>query len=194
MKSLTILVLLCVYESQGFLFPTVKTVEKLDVNKYLGLWYEAYSSLIQRQTFQRNSLCTTATYSLQSDGNIKVYNAGNIKKPDGKLSAINGTAQLTSKTGELIVNFPGNAPTSTSANYLVIKLGPATYGKDGQYEYTVVSAPKKLLVWVLVRDVPEFKAKYEKEVLGFLKSNGFDWFYNKPRATFQGPKCIYPTM
>ena len=77
---------------------------------------------------------------------------------------------------------------------LVVKLGPATFGANGQYEYTVITSTGKSLLWVLARDPTQFKAKFEKEVLEYVKKNGYDWFWNKPRATYQGADCVYPKM
>lgn len=77
---------------------------------------------------------------------------------------------------------------------LVIKLGPATHGKDGLYEYTVISTPRKTLMWVLARNAKQFKAKYDTEVRQYLEKNGFTWFWNKPRPTYQGDDCVYPPM
>jgi len=71
-------------------------------------------------------------------------------------------------------------------------LGPES-GEKGQYEYSVISTPSKSLMWVLARDPKTFKEKYDKEVLDFLKDNGFDWFWNKPRETYQGEDCFYPS-
>jgi len=194
MKYCAILVLICVYGSQAFLFPKAKTVDNLILSKYLGRYYGVYSSLIQRKTFQKDSFCDTATYTLKADGNIKVYNAGRKSKPDGARYDANGTAEVTFNPAAFIVSFTNGAPRPSSANYLIVKVGPKTFGKDGLYEYSIVSTPRKFLCWVLARDVTEFKAKYEKEVLAYLKANGYNWFYNKPRPIYQGKDCIYPPM
>ena len=74
----------------------------------------------------------------------------------------------------------------------VIKLGPQTFGDDNLYEYAVVSTPNKMLAWVLARDPKSFKEKHDKEVLEFMNSNGFNWFWNRPRESYQGPDCQYP--
>jgi len=39
MKNLLVFTIL-ITATQGFLFPKIKTVDELDVNKYLGRWYE----------------------------------------------------------------------------------------------------------------------------------------------------------
>lgn len=51
--------------------PPLKTVKKVELDRYLGLWYE-----IARidQTFQKGCVASTAEYSLKDDGRIKVLN------------------------------------------------------------------------------------------------------------------------
>ncbi|MFA5768897.1 MAG: lipocalin family protein, partial [Bacteroidales bacterium] len=49
------------------------TVKELDLNRYLGKWYE-----IARfdHSFERGLVGATANYSLREDGKIKVLNTG----------------------------------------------------------------------------------------------------------------------
>ena len=48
-----------------------------------------------------------------------------------------------------------------------------------------------LNLFVLARNVTEFKQKYEAEVFTKLKSQGFVDFYNEPREIYQGSDCVY---
>ena len=75
---------------------------------------------------------------------------------------------------------------------LIVKVGPATFGDDGLYEYSVITTPYKALVWVLARNPETFEAKFKTEVFKFLDENGYNWFWNKPKPTVQGKDCIYP--
>jgi len=72
----------------------------------------------------------------------------------------------------------------------VVQLGPPTF-KGNYYQYSVVSGPGKTGLFVLARDIAEFKQNYEEEVLAKLKEQGFTRFYNKPRETYQENNCIY---
>lgn len=58
-------------------------VEKLDLERYLGTWYE-----IARfpHSFEKGLQGVTATYYLRDDGKIKVLNQGFKNSLDGKLS------------------------------------------------------------------------------------------------------------
>ena len=71
-----------------------------------------------------------------------------------------------------------------------MKLGPEN--EDGKYAYSIITTPYKALLWVLVRDTKTFKKQYDAEVLDYLKKNGFNFIWNKPRETYQGQDCLYP--
>ncbi|XP_002165249.3 outer membrane lipoprotein Blc isoform X1 [Hydra vulgaris] len=180
---------ICLQVQAGFFEPII-TVDQLDINKYLGRWYEISSSMIPKLTFEKNLVCTTATYSLQSDGSIKVFNAGRILKPTGLANNATGKAVVV-RNGTLLVTFPQSI-NFFNANYFVVKLGNPTFGTQGLYEYAIVTTPFRLTTWVLARDPQSFFANYQKEVKDYLKYNGYNWFWNKPTPTVQTQDCIYP--
>jgi len=192
MYKLPCLVFLSLLATSDAFFWSIKTVDQLNVGQYTGRWYEVSSSVIQRMTFQRNSYCTSAVYTEKKGGEIEVFNSGRKNNATGPVNSVYGTAAVpdTSKPGRIVVNFMGSK--SSKPNYLVVKLGPPIFGESALYEYSVVTTPYKLMVWVLARDVNVFKEKYEKEVSDFLKSNGYDYFWNRPKNTYQGNDCVYP--
>ena len=55
----------------------------------------------------------------------------------------------------------------------------------------MVSGPEKLDLFVLARNITEFKQNYDGEVLAKLKEQGFTRFYNKPTDSYQGKDCMY---
>jgi len=71
------------------------TVKELDLNRYLGTWYE-----IARfpHSFEKNMVGVTATYSLREDGKIKVLNQGHKNTLDGELSVAEGKAKIPDKS------------------------------------------------------------------------------------------------
>ena len=73
----------------------------------------------------------------------------------------------------------------------VVLLGPDTYGASGLYQYSVVTDNLSLTLFVLARNVTEFKANYADMMLKNLTDLGFNHFYNKPIATYQGADCQY---
>ena len=62
--------------------PPLEAVPEVDVERYLGTWYEIAS---YPQRFQEGCTGTTATYTLRSDGEIDVLNKcrkGNLDGPE----------------------------------------------------------------------------------------------------------------
>lgn len=59
------------------------------------------------------------------------------------------------------------------------------------YQYSVVTDPSRFTLFVLARNVNEFKTRFESSVLNFLTKNGFDKLYNKPEPTVQVKTCKY---
>ena len=55
----------------------------------------------------------------------------------------------------------------------------------------MVTDSQRVTLFVLARDPQEFRARFDKEVLAFVKAEGFTRFYNAPKATVQEPDCIY---
>ena len=53
----------------------IETVKELDLDAYLGTWYEVVASRFVHLTFERNGFCVSATYSDRPDGTINVFNA-----------------------------------------------------------------------------------------------------------------------
>ena len=75
----------------------------------------------------------------------------------------------------------------------IIKLGPLeeTFPSVPLYQYAVVTDSQRVTLFVLARDPQEFRARFDEEVLAFVKEEGFTRFYNAPKATVQEPDCIY---
>src|SRR4051812_16988190 len=71
--------------------PALEVVQQLDINRYLGKWYEI-ASIPHR--FQKGCVASTATYSLRTDGNINVFNECRKNSLTGKLSSVNGKAWI----------------------------------------------------------------------------------------------------
>lgn len=118
--------------------PGVAVVTPFDVNRYLGTWLEV-ARLDHR--FERGLSRVSATYSLNSDGSVKVLNRGyNAKK--GAWSDAEGRAVFTSdaNTGSLKVSFFG----PFYGGYHVIAL-------DADYRWAMVIGPDPSYLWILAR-------------------------------------------
>lgn len=71
----------------------------------------------------------------------------------------------------------------------VVQLGPPTF-KGSYYQYSVVTGPGQYDLFVLARNITEFKQNYDEQVLTKLKTEGFTRFYNKPMDTYQGKDYV----
>lgn len=137
-----------------------KAVENFITTKYLGTWYE-----IARFDFyfEKNLNQTTATYSLNQDGSIRVDNKG-FDTSTQKWKQSIGKAKFVKDdhTAMLKVSFFG----PFYGGYNVIAL-------DSDYQYALVSGGNLEYLWILSRT----KTIPESVKLNFVnqaKSIGFD--------------------
>ena len=135
-------------------------VNPFDINKYLGKWYE-----IARMDFrfERNLNNTTANYSLNDNGSIKVDNRG-YNYVTGEWKQAVGKAKPAGQPGEarLKVSFFG----PFYSGYNVIAL-------DNEYKYALVAGKDLSYLWILSREttVPdEVKSSY----LTIARDLGYD--------------------
>ena len=135
------------------------TVEELDIERYLGTWYE-----IARfdHRFERNLVGVTATYTKRDDGKIKVVNQGYKNSFDGKLSRAVGKAKLTDEPGKLKVSFFW----IFYADYFVLEL-------DDDYEWVLVGSSNDKYLWILSR-TPKLEEKLVDHILEKAKQRGYD--------------------
>ncbi|CAF1174293.1 unnamed protein product [Rotaria sp. Silwood1] len=85
--------------------PNIATVSEFTASRYAGVWYEIYRNTI---IFELGAKCVNATYTLNDDGSIGVWNqAVNLF---GHYTSINGTAKVknSAQPGALVVSF--NSP------------------------------------------------------------------------------------
>ncbi|MCG6188540.1 lipocalin family protein [Maribellus maritimus] len=113
------------------------TVKELDVERYLGTWYE-----IARydHRFERDLVGVTATYSKRDDGEIEVVNRGYKNSLNGELSEAVGKAKLTDEPGKLKVSFFW----IFYADYNVLEL-------DENYQWALIGSSNDKYLWILSR-------------------------------------------
>ena len=147
--------------------PPLATVAAVDVPRYMGTWYEIakYPNGFQKKCVSS----TSATYSLQADGQVQVLNR--CKTADGEWSEALGQARQLGRANSprLQVRF---APAWLSflpmvwGNYWIIDLDP-------QYQWVVVSEPNREYLWILSR-TPTLPTATYQSLQGKLAANGFD--------------------
>ena len=143
-----------------------ETVNELDVNKYVGHWYQVYGSPTNT-IFQGYGECITADYNLLSDGNVGVLNTQ--LNEDHVVETISGYAYYKNASipGQLTVHLDG---VPVDSPYWVVKLGEVV---NGEYQYSIITTPSGISLWVLVRDIDTFFELYDKEVRDYLYENHF---------------------
>ena len=137
---------------------TLEVVPYVDLEKYLGKWYEI-AHLPAR--FQEGCFETTATYALSKNGIISVLNECRRK---GEVTQAKGKAKVVDKiTGaKLKVTFFW----PFYGDYWIIKLG-------NDYEYSVVGTPNRKYLWILSRTA-QMDDNLFSQLIEFVKSKGFD--------------------
>lgn len=146
---------------------TLTTIPALDVNRYVGTWFEIakYPNWFQRK-------CTGGTrahYSQQSDGTVQVINRCQTEHQE-MIEAIGTARQIgPASSPKLEVRF---APAWLSflpfvwGDYWVIDL-------DEDYQLVAVSEPKKEYLWILSRTAKVDPVRYQS-LLTRLQQKGFD--------------------
>jgi len=146
----------------------IDTVRELDVTKYTGHWYQVYGAPFDF-TFQGYGKCITADYAVLPCGNVSVLNKQ--LSMTNEPQEIGGYAYYEHKfqPGKLTVHLNG---TPIDSPYWVVKLGEIV---DNQYQYSVITTPTNLAMWVLARDTEVFSNKYDGEVRDYLDANNFTY-------------------
>lgn len=154
----TVLLLVACGQNSRTGMPPLETVsQKVDLNRYLGKWYE-----IARydNAFQKDCVASMATYSMRPDGNISVLNQCRVSTLEGELKSVEGKAWVVdpATNAKLKVSFFW----PFSGDYWIIELGE-------HYEYAVVGHPNRKYLWILSRTPQMNDARYN-EILNRLAS------------------------
>lgn len=134
------------------------TVASLDVERFMGRWYE-----IARydHKFERDMTNVTATYTLQDDGKIQVLNEG---MKDGVHKTAEGRAKQPDPgdPGKLKVSFF----LWFYADYYVLELDP-------EYRYVLIGSSSDKYLWIMSREKTLPDGVLD-ELLANLEQRGYD--------------------
>ncbi len=172
----SILTALTLFISCSTLPDGAKPVENFDKDKYLGKWYEVARLDV---SFEKNLNNTSAEYSVNEDGTIRVINRGyNTKKM--KWTQAEGKAKFVEdeNIAKLKVSFFG----PFYGGYNVVALDP-------EYKYALVAGSSLKYLWLLSREtsIPEqVKADFLKtaEEIGY-KTTDLLWVEHDKSKTQQ---------
>lgn len=132
------------------------TVQNLDLNRYLGYWYEVARF---DHSFERGMEYAMAHYTLRDDGKIDVLNTG-IK--DGRAKDAKGIAKTTGVPGLLRVSFFG----PFFGDYRIMML-------DEDYQYVLVGGSNHKYLWILSR-TPQLEEETKTLILAEAERRGYD--------------------
>lgn len=141
--------------------PPLRTVAHVDLDRYVGTWFEIAS---YPQRFQKGCTATKATYTRREDGQIDVRNRCNRGGLNGSESSAEGKARVVDKAT--------NAKLEVSffwpfwGDYWIIDLG-------ADYEFAVVGHPGRDYLWILSR-TPVLPAATYDAILARLAAQGYD--------------------
>lgn len=137
-------------------------VKDFNLNKYLGLWYE-----LARMDFfweEADMINTTAHYSMNDDGTVKVVNRG-YKVEDEKWKESTGKAKfrVDNTLAALEVSFFG--PTWSGYNVLSV---------DKDYSYALVAGRNTDFLWILSRTTDQLPEKIHDKYFRIARDLGYD--------------------
>ena len=136
-------------------------VDSVDLERYLGKWYEIAS---YPAWFQKGCTGSTAEYSLLPDGKIQVVNRCRKDNLDGPLKESKGKAEVADTTTNAKLKVWFFWP--FKGNYWIIDLNP-------DYRWAVVGEPSRKYLWILSRTPTMDEAVYQG-IIERLSQKGYD--------------------
>ncbi len=158
--------LLAATSAQATEAPPLQSIPALDVQRYMGRWYEIAKF---PNRFQRKCVAdTSAEYKLLEDKRIRVINR--CKQSDGKIEEAVGIARQ-----------PGESPSQLKVRFAPAWLSflPMVWGDywvidlDADYQLAAVSEPTREYLWILSR-TPRVEPDAYAALLRRLEAKGLD--------------------
>ncbi len=137
----------------------LQTVASVDLNKYLGKWYEIYR--LPNWFEDGDCVTVTAEYGLRSDGGVSVLNTCH---KEGKKEEAKGIAKIVEGTNNSKLRVSFFRP--FYGDYWILDL-------DKDYKYAIVGTPSKEYLWILSREKTMSNEVLNK-LLEKITSMGFD--------------------
>lgn len=140
----------------------LETVPSVEVEKYMGTWYEI-SSFPQR--FQRDCYCTMANYKFnKKKGYVEVLNSCRKYSTTGIIDTAKGKAFVTNDNSNAKLKVQFFWP--FKGKYWIIALAD-------DYSYAMVGHPNRKYLWILNR-MPQMEEVQYKKLVDIAAAKGFD--------------------
>lgn len=137
------------------------TVDEVDLNKYMGLWYEIARLPIR---YEKGCLEPKAFYSLNDNGSVKVVNSCRRESPNGKEDAVEGTAFVADPKTNAKLKVQFQWP--FKGDYYILDVGK-------EYDYAMVGDPSRKHLWLLSRK-PSLDNVIQENLVQYAGELGFD--------------------
>lgn len=152
---------LCACTPSGQGLPPLQTVANVDLQRYIGTWYEIAS---YPHRFQKGCVATRAEYTLRDDGQIAVRNECRQETLDGPRKSVEGRAKVVDPASNARLKVTFFWPFWGA--YWIIDLDP-------DYRWAVVGHPSRNYLWVLSR-MPTLDEGVYQQIVARLASQGYD--------------------
>ncbi len=152
-------VVLFLFTACSYKDPNIKSVQKVDLDRYLGSWYEIAR---YEHRFEKDCKNVTATYSIKENKKIEVINSCTKITTNNKTEAIGEAYAVDNTNSKLKVSFFW----PFYGDYWIIML-------DEDYSYAVISEPSKKYLWILSRD-KKLDENIKDNILKRLESLDYD--------------------
>jgi apolipoprotein D and lipocalin family protein len=138
-------------------YPPLATVDKVDIERYSGKWFEIAR---YEHYFEKGCTNATAEYAIRKDGKIKVTNKCILEEGE-PIDAV-GIAYATDETNSrLKVSFFR----PFYGNYWILML-------DDDYSYAVIGDPSREYLWIISR-TPTLDMSVKETILDALPELGY---------------------
>ena len=137
------------------------TVQKVELERYLGRWYEIARF---ENSFETDCVGVTATYGRKPDGSISVTNSCRLKALNGEENVAEGSARIVDPetNARLAVTFFW----PFEGDYWVI-------GLADDYSWALVGEPSGRYLWILAR-TPQISPELKADLLSRLEAQGYN--------------------
>lgn len=137
----------------------VQAVQKVDLNRYVGTWYEIAN--FPRFFLPKCVADTVSEYTANSDGSIAIKSR--CRTQDGGIDEENGTARPMKDSDNTRLEVTFIRP--FTANYVVL-------GLDPDYHWTVIGSVNRKSLWILSR-TPQLPKPELDRALAVASAQGY---------------------
>jgi apolipoprotein D and lipocalin family protein len=141
--------------------PPIQTVEKVDLERFMGSWYVIASI---PTFFEKDVYNGIESYRSKDDGTVETTFSFNKGGFDGPLKTYHPRGFIRDKASNAVWDMQFVWP--FKAEYRIVYLNDI-------YTQTVIGRTKRDYVWIMARD-PSIPSDDYNRILQFLKSQGYD--------------------